>query len=352
MTGYRFRRFDDSPVRSNPGGDVQPRIGWRPYSRDPAVPSARLRSFLPYRYLTQVGWNIEMLDDTSRGHYDCAVFQKAYTDEDLALAQRLAAEGAKIVFDLCDNHFYNPGASHRLAQRAERVQRLVDLADVVTVSTPQVGHLVGARPTFLIDDAFDVPSTGKLEWARIRVRAVGRGTRLRLVWFGSSGAESPAFGMVHLSHLMPVLERLSLSLPLELTVISDSQEQFTRYVQPASIPTRYLTWRRRNFASHFLEHDVCIVPVEKNPYTICKTNNRLVAALTLGLPVVAGLIPSYEEFAPWVSFEDWERHISAYARDEDLRRAHVEGARRHIRETYTEQRLVAQWERVFRTLLP
>ena len=35
-----------------------------------------------------------------------------------------------------------------------------------------------------------------------------------------------------------------------------------------------------------------------NPFTLCKTVNRLATALLLGLPVVADMIPSYEELRP------------------------------------------------------
>ena len=41
----------------------------------------------------------------------------------------------------------------------------------------------------------------------------------------------------------------------------------------------------------------------------------------LGVPVVASRVPSYEEFADFILFEDWHESISVYATDPELVRA-------------------------------
>src|SRR3546814_20496796 len=64
-----------------------------------------------------------------------------------------------------------------------------------------------------------------------------------------------------------------------------------------SVPTQYVEWDLKSSARIIAEHDVAVIPVVSNPYTVCKTNNRLVFALHLGLPVVADPIPSYQAFS-------------------------------------------------------
>jgi hypothetical protein len=169
------------------------------------------------------------------------------------------------------------------------------------------------------------------------------------VWFGNSGSERPEFGLVHLARIVPVLEELHRSLPVHLTVVSDSRRLYDQHVARASIPTSYRAWRRSRVAAQLARGDVCILPIVANPYTVCKTNNRLWTAFLVGLPVVASPIPSYEEFGDWVLFEDWGRSITSYAEDPDLARRHVEGARAHIERTYTPQHLVDQWSAAIRT---
>ena len=58
-------------------------------------------------------------------------------------------------------------------------------------------------------------------------------------------------------------------------------------VAKLSFATRYLEWRLDTFAQIFRRQDVCIIPVALNPFTACKTNNRLVLSLLMGLPGIA-----------------------------------------------------------------
>ncbi|MEJ7708822.1 MAG: hypothetical protein WKF84_02960 [Pyrinomonadaceae bacterium] len=51
----------------------------------------------------------------------------------------------KTVFDLCDNHFYNPQNLPTLDERAIRLQRMIDLVDSVSVSTPELAKLIQGK---------------------------------------------------------------------------------------------------------------------------------------------------------------------------------------------------------------
>jgi hypothetical protein len=335
-------------------GPTDARIGFKPYSYDDTVPSVRLRALLPNEALRRAGFRTVIVPPDGSGTYDCVVFQKTYEERDMALAERLAGQGVRLVFDLCDNHFYDVDPDPVLTERADRLRRMIDCVDLVTISLPGLAELVAPKPTLVVDDALEVPRVGALvragHAARRRLRHRRHG-RVRLVWFGHSGAENPPFGMVHLGALMPRLEELHRTLPLELTVISNSRPLFDRYVAGARVPTRYVPWSSRTFARHFGANDICVLPIEQNAYTIYKTHNRVRTSLLLGVPVVASEIPSYREFADWVLFDDWAAHIDAYARDPGLGRRHVEGARAHILRTYTPEHLVGQWSEAFATVL-
>src|SRR5688572_7774210 len=96
----------------------RPRIGWIPSSPRADVASVRLRSLIPLRYLRAAGWDCELLDPADPFGYDLVVFQKAYDEERVALAHDLRRRGIRTMFDLCDNHFYNPDDLPALAERA------------------------------------------------------------------------------------------------------------------------------------------------------------------------------------------------------------------------------------------
>jgi glycosyltransferase involved in cell wall biosynthesis len=326
------------------------RIGWIPFSNDLRIASARLRCALPARYLAEAGWHSELLDRREPYGYDIAVFQKAYDEDSLALASRLRGWGTRLVFDLCDNHFYNPGASPLLEERAGRLRRILDMADAVTVSTEQLRQLIAERDPAVVDDALDeLEAPGALRIAlgsRLRLRP-----ELRLVWFGNAGMENPSFGLPHLRGVIPDLEELHSRSPLRLTVISNSKAAYRKVLAGARFPHRYREWRVERFPRTFCSNDLCIVPVERNPFTVCKTANRVALSLRLGVPVVADPIPSLDELAPYILFGNWRESLSRYASDHVLRISHAREGRRYVVATYTRERVVAQWSAVFERLL-
>ena len=99
------------------------------------------------------------------------------------------------------------------------------------------------------------------------------------------------------------------------------------------------------------QQDVCIIPIDFNNFSICKTSNRLVAALRQGVAVVADKIPSYEEFGEFVLFADWENSLRSYATNQALQAQHINQGVDYIAGKYTEQRVIEQWSQAFRQVL-
>ncbi|MEI9963387.1 MAG: hypothetical protein WDM92_00370 [Caulobacteraceae bacterium] len=75
---------------------------------DPAIASFRYRVLTPIRALTERGHQVELYDEDRFARYEAVLFSKAFRAEDQALARRLSAAGKRVLFDLCDNMFYNP----------------------------------------------------------------------------------------------------------------------------------------------------------------------------------------------------------------------------------------------------
>ena len=333
---------------------LEARIAWRPCAPDGSIASARLRAFIPVAQLRAAGWNTSILAPDQVPDHDCVVFQKPYGVADVELCERLAASGTKIVVDICDNYFTNPDRLPELDARADRLRRMVELADVVTVSTPGLAELLPGTRAFHVDDAVEdnQPTGMQRVAATLRNRWVGRSGRpARLVWFGNSGSPGLPYGMRFLSALLPSLARLHQRLPIHLTVISNDEQRFNHDIAGRGVPARFLPWRLDTFGRDVMGHDVTLLPVGWNDFTVHKTNNRLVQSLMLGVPVVCDHLPSYDEFAEWVLFADWEQSIQAYVTGDGLRARHVEGARAHIRSTYSPARLTEQWGRALTAAL-
>ncbi len=327
------------------------RVGFRPCSYDPKVFSPRIRAVLPAQYLAGAGVDARVVPESGQGRFDCVVFQKAYAKADFQLAETLKARGARLLFDLCDNHFWNPAGDPAVAERVQRLERMIDLVDAVTVSSTEIAQLITAKPTYQADDALELlPFTkgaerlGRLTRPLRERRRKGKG-RVRLVWHGQSGTENIGSGLTPVGKLVPELERLHARTPLSLTIMSNSPKAYRQHIATARFPTRFVKWRSRTFTTLFAQHDICILPIEHNAFTVCKTNNRAMTSLLLGVPVIADEIPSYREFKDWMFFGDWANHITQYAKGPRLATHHVQSAQRHIAATYTPQRVVDQWRR-------
>ena len=323
------------------------------------IASARYRALLPARYLVASGWPCETYAPEHDAQYRLIIFQKVYDEETVRQVERLKARGAKTVFDLCDNLFHSelddPAA---VARRTAQLKRMIGAVDAVTVSTPALRDAVreatGRDEAVVIDDAIEEPRLNPLARAYYRVRGglgAARPEGFRVVWYGIAGRTNPRFGMIDVTKVLPALSALHKDVPLSLSVISNSPALFDEYTRGADIPVRYHEWGPSSFPYVFEPHDVCVLPVSPNPLTLCKTSNRLLLSLMLGVPVVADRIPSYEEFGAFVRFADWERNLRAYALDAELRRRHVADARHYIRSNYNKERTVAQWSALFKALL-
>jgi hypothetical protein len=211
---------------------------------------------------------------------------------------------------------------------------MIGLADVVTVSTPQLAAVVEHPVVHVVDDALEPTRP---------LRNATDGPASRLIWFGNSGSADEGYGMHDLGAIVPTLESLARRMPLHLTVLSNSRESYDRYVGRAELSSTYEPWTLAGRDRALASADIALLPMAVNDFTRTKTSNRVVMALQSGLAVVADRIPSYEEFGPYVRFGAWEEHVAEYLTDGPRRAADVDAGQRYITERFPVGHLVRQW---------
>jgi hypothetical protein len=287
------------------------------------------------------------LTNTNVSECDVVIFQKAYTAVDLEMARRCRDAGIATLFDLCDNHFEGTEGHPERGERTDRLRRMLDLVDTVTTSTPELAEVIARPDSKIIDDALD---TWPLGWhgqvrglaSELRFRLGGTG-RTRLLWFGHVGVDHPRFGMIDLADRLPLLVEFSRRHDVELTVVSNSREAFDKYFRAVPFPVHYLEWKLWLLPAIARTHNVCLIPLQRNPFTVCKTSNRLVQALRLGLPVIADSIPSYLEFGPFVSLDDWLEGLARIVANPSATAAQVKAGQAYIRKRFDRDGWVLQW---------
>lgn len=316
-----------------------PLVGWYASSFDSSIASIRVRCHFPARKLRRQGLRTEFYAPFRRSHYGVVVFSKTYDNRALAEAARLKDVGCKVILDLCDNHFFGEDADPAIRERTLRLERMVDIADLVLTSTMHLeAQLVNRFPqlasrTSVIPDYPEEPSGRISLGSRFSLHGLRRfqarhSGALRLIWFGNHGANNAPAGMKDLRRVRQVLE--THGSPLTLTVMSNSRATFDEVCRGWSIPTHYLEWSLDRVDAVLRKHDVAIVPIDLNPFTLAKTINRPATALRNGLGVIADGIPSYEELRPFIWLDDWPGGLEHYSRVRPQNDPRLYAARAHL----------------------
>lgn len=341
-------------------------VRWWTSRINPRHAGIRIRAHLVIRELRRqgcaVGWYDPRRADT--GDLRTLVVHMRYDEDTQRQVEALRGRGVRVLFDMCDNHFYAQPDQPQKAARAAPLRRMIQLADEVIVSTPELGAVVQAQaapasPPRVIPDACDdltyVPVSLKqrlvalLPAARLRrrVRASVSEGRVPLLWFGHHGTYEDV-GMLDLLRIRSELERLDERVPLHLSVVSNNRDKFQAHFGDWSFPVAYGEWYAHQFDSIARLHRIALIPVVENDFTRGKTANRVITAFLHGLAVVADPLPSYRPFAGCAAFGNWADAIAHYAADEAARRRDVEAGQRLAHACFGIEVVARQWREVLR----
>lgn len=333
-------------------------IGWKPQNYESRVASVRIRCLNVIQALQAQGVPIELFKPKNEKNYSTVIFSKTYNERDIETAKRLKQQGTRILFDICDNHFLLS------TDRVARLKRMLKLADCWIVSSQEMAntinrHLEEKKPLWIIEDAVEENLHGnrcniigliKARYLLIRLSAFLKHpenrTSTHLVWFGNHKASYHNSGLMHVSKLQPLLEKLHHLSPITLTVISNSNEVFKNIFTNWAIPVAYLEWNAHSFLSALKMHDIAVIPIEVNEFTKVKTNNRILLSLNLGLGVVADRIQSYDIFSECSFLDRWEEGLTAYIHNPGLIKAHTQAAAKLIQENYSMEVIAGKWKKL------
>lgn len=345
-------------------------IAFWPHTGSASVASTRIRCLQVVAGLRGFGLDARLLADKQGPDATAPpavlVLGKRYDKESIerAVALRRAA-GTALVLDLCDNHFFSKHARAQWQVRAEQLRAAVLSVDCVVTASPVLADVVReACPLVtnvqVVPDALDEWSmpTG-LSWSELwgRLRLAGFeqahpvGIGRRLMWFGNHGADYADGGMQDLAAIADALHRHHAQQPVRLSIVSNSRDAWRRLCAGWELPTLYLPWSMALFRLALQRHDVALIPAQLNPFTRCKTNNRLATSFAGGLAVAASRLPAYEEFGDLAVLDDWEAGLGALMASHEDRARRVQGAAQRLRERYAIDAVCRRWREVIQGLV-
>jgi hypothetical protein len=302
----------------------------------------------------------EIFDPRNPQKYSIVVFSKAYDPTCFIEAKSLKQVGARVILDICDNHFYNPNDIPALRRAEEQFARMLTVADAVICSTGELAKIITDRfrpsvPMQIIADpiesTIDIPVDPLRRWLwsaeftslGTKIEIAKRRGATALVWFGIHGGGNADYGLNDLLRIRNCLEHLDRQYGLTLTVISNNRLKYWRQFADWTIETHYLEWRPTTFLSALGLHDIAVIPITINPFTICKSANRVALALSRGLAVVADGIPSYEIFRGAIRLDCWDHGLRCYIQSGSEREKDVRKGKGIVEDHFTPESIGTRW---------
>lgn len=200
----------------------------------------------------------------------------------------------------------------------------------------QTGTSVIAAPT--PSSVSSLPAVAALESAPQYAKSI--------LWFGNHGAPHASFGMLDLLEIRNALEEVAQEVDVELVVISNHRGKYEEYIRPLHIPSRYLDWSPRVVDQWLDKADVVVVPNTLDPFSLCKSANRSVLAVSRGVPVVATPTPALDALAPHIHTGDALTGLRRYLGDREVGRRDALAAYAQAQAAFGQVAIGQAWQKV------
>jgi hypothetical protein len=338
------------------------KFSWWPHTESKKIASFRLRCLQIVEKLQKEGIDAGLY--RVGGKPDVLILSKRYDRASVAFALGLKAQyGTKLVLDICDNHFYSEFSTPKWMARAQMLRDAITAVDHVVCSTRALANLVQAEvenkaSISIIGDAAEepfipnafekfvhLPAELALWNLRRKIRLSGVATGRRLVWFGNHGSANASGGMDDLLLIKDALTSHHANGNIFLTVISNSKTKYEAIFSDYGVTSAYLNWNCGTFSRALQLHDIVLIPVNKNSFSICKTNNRVATAFKHGLSVAATAIPAYTTFADSACLDDWFNGLGGLMSNKEQRSIKIAKGCVLLDKEYSLAVITGQWRK-------
>lgn len=214
-------------------------------------------------------------------------FQKKLSESSIWFARVAKAMGHVIIYDVDDS-----GEDLWAWVPKSRFQKMVNIAHAVTVCSANQLEIMMAEARIgekgvVIPNAVDY-----FPESPVKIKHIRR-DKLRIVWFGNRRNFGLFEKYIHALLKIPDAEIYA--------VMSN------KHIQDVSVPhpkVKFLPWNLDNFTSLLQQFDIACLMHDGDIYDRSKGNNKMISAVTWGVPAVVSRTPEYERTAKEAGIED------------------------------------------------
>lgn len=262
--------------------------------------------------LAELGVELAMIDintfDPARAWCDILIISKCYDARAIVLAVAAAERGTRIGVDLFDDYFSQVG-DPRLQRLRSWLESILEVADFALCSTKVMAGVIQSYspdlPVQVIDDPAPTVDHHKLATRlSTKLERVRQTRAMHIGWFGIG--DNPYFnvGLSDLSARASDFARLvDLGFHVHLTVLTNSRAlKWPVLADLSHLPVTFNVkeWSEEREQALLEEAFACLLPVSSAPFSIAKSLNRAVTALTSGCQIFSLGYPLYAELSGFI----------------------------------------------------
>lgn len=240
------------------------------------IASTRIRALTPLRFLRERGIRAEL---GFRLNADIYFFQKKITNLSIWQARIAKFMRRAVIYDVDDL-----GGALWYWVSEKNLRKMLRIADAVTTcSIEQLNFLkdaYGIKKGFVIPNTVDYFPNSPFKHSQIER------PRLRLVWFGNSSNFCIFEKYIDTLLSVPNIELLA--------IVNEADIQEMRSKHPE---LNFRSWSIDTFIPTLQQCDLAVLMHDGDPEDYAKGNNKMITAITWGVPAVISRTPEYERTA-------------------------------------------------------
>lgn len=286
-----------------------------------SIASSRIRAHTLQKSLVEIGYDARIGPVPDAG---VIVVQKRATPKMIEMVERARSLGVLIVFDVDDL-----GRELLYTTAPSALRRILHAADVVTTDTE--GHReallcdYGMTQAEVVPDAIDYYPSAPSPLPDLS------SSPLRVLWFGN------ASNIALFERHARLLERAR-----DVEVVAVTNLAKVKNLSARFPGVQFLPWSRQTFIEVLRSCAVSLLPHDGTDLDRAKSNNRMIASISWGVPAIVSRTPDYERTAkeagiPQALFSNDEELLGAIEelRTPSARRAYLERAQPEIWHRYS-----------------
>lgn len=271
----------------------------------------RYRRIAPY--LASMGHLLELttigsfrFDEAPR--HDVYLFSKCQDVRSVMMARLLRSRGARIGIDGFDDYF-SQGEDSRLVRQRAWLNEVAPYCDFFLCSTPRMQTVLSTYlpdvPGHVLNDPHDAFSPADVASSiEARLDEMQRTRRIPAAWFGVGDNPQFAVGVPDLVAQAPRLGAFrEHGFLTDLTILTNRRAltaDALSALRRLDVDSQIAEWTLEAEVELLRRSLVAFLPVNAQPFSIAKSLNRAVTALTAGVQVLSPNYPLYEPLDPFV----------------------------------------------------